>query len=343
MKKEQERPELDGQQAVRIGSYAALATALVLGTAVHCGGDTPSSSPDSSPDGAASLRGDEEQSSSADSVAPRPDGARDDGGADKDSGDADAPLDAVADTTSSSVDSGTAATPTGPSGAWVLRFDDEFNGTQVDTSKWSFQSGAEGDWSTTPFGTGNLGNQQLEFDEPGGCSVGGGTLIITAKPASITSAGGAHYAWSSCYITSIPSYSFQYGYIEERARLPSARGFWPAFWTWQTPGASYHETDAYEFYSDNHSNLYLTQHDGAGGACTIHPTFDPSAGYHVYGVDIEPTGTDFWIDGQNVCHVAGTSTGEANIIDDMFVYSQIPPVPGTVEHKYVDYVRAWQR
>ena len=71
-----------------------------------------------------------------------------------------------------------------------------------------------------------------------------------ATREAITSPSGERYDWTSCLISSTPSYAFQYGYIEERAVLPAQRGFWPAFWTWQAAGVDRHiETDVYEFYS----------------------------------------------------------------------------------------------
>ena len=228
--------------------------------------------------------------------------------------------------------------PLGAPGSWSLAFSDEFSGSALDTGKWATKSSAEGDG-----GQGNTGNQQLEWNQPSNCSVSGGALTMTAKPDSITSPSGHHYDWSSCLLSSTPSYAFRYGYIKERAQFPTQKGFWPAFWTWQAPSVNqWVETDAYEYYSDNHTRLYLTQHSGSGGGCNITLPFDPTTGMHVYGTDIEPTGTDWYVDGVHVCHTGSTSAGMTNIIDDMFVYSVIPPAPGTVAHKTIDYIRAWQ-
>ena len=215
-------------------------------------------------------------------------------------------------------------------------FADEFSGSAVDTSKWAFRSYAEAD-----NGQGNKGNQQLEWNQAANCSVGNGALTITAKPDSITSPSGVHYDWSSCLITSTPSYAFQYGYIEERAQFPSQAGFWPGFWTWQVPGLNqWVETDAYEYYSDNPSRLYLTQHSGSGGQCVVNPGFDPSGGFHTYGVDVAPTGTTWYVDGRAVCSSSATSAGSTNIISNLFVYDRLPPAAGTVAQKQVDYIRA---
>lgn len=229
--------------------------------------------------------------------------------------------------------------PKGPTGKWRYAFGDDFNGTQVDWQKWADWSSAE-----TDNGHGNKNNQQLEWNHRKNCSVANGQLKITAKPDNITSSSGIHYNWSSCLLSSSPSYAFRYGYIEASAKFPKSRGFWPAFWTWQTAGNNqWTETDVYEYYSDNRTKIYMTQHSGVKGGCQITPSFDPSNGFHVYGADIKVTGTDFYIDGKKVCTAPGTSTGWTNIILDMFVYSRVPPVPGTVAVKQVDYVRAWRR
>ncbi len=230
--------------------------------------------------------------------------------------------------------------PQGPGGSWDLRFQDEFSGSAVDWNKWADTSSAEADG-----GRGNKDNQQLEWNQRQNCSVADGLLTITARPDDITSPSGTRYDWSSCLLTSSPSYSFRYGYLETRARLPAQKGFWSAFWTWQAKGNDRRtETDVYEHYSHHRGRLHLTQHSGAGGGCTLRNLgFDPTRGFHTYGADITPSGTDFYVDGDKVCTAPGTSTGMTDIIVDMFVYSKVPPRPGTVATKQVEYVRAWQR
>lgn len=229
--------------------------------------------------------------------------------------------------------------PKGPDGTWNLAFEDDFDGSAVDRRKWAGTSSSQAD-----DGQGNKDNEQLEWNQDDNCSVADGRLTITAKPDDIVAPSGEQYDWSSCLLTTVPSYSFQYGYMETRAKFPPQKGFWPAFWTWQTPGSDeVIETDAYEYYSDNRRRLYLTQQSGEGGGCELDVDFRPSRGFHTYGVDIKETGTDFYIDGELVCTAEGTSTGATNIIVNMAVYARIPPEPGTEAVTQIDYVRAWQR
>jgi len=221
---------------------------------------------------------------------------------------------------------------------WKLIFDEEFNGTKIDKSKWADHSSAE-----TDAGHGNLGNLQLEWNSFDNMSVSNGALSITAQREGYTSAAGNHYSWTSGLLTSSPSFAFRYGYIEERAKLPAEKGFSPAFWTWQQPGSnSWQETDVYEFFSDNHTKLYLTSQIGAGGGTVHRPLLNPSSGYHTYGADIQPTGTTWYIDGVKVAYAPGAPSEPTNLITNLAVYSKIPPASTTHSAtKSVDYIRVY--
>jgi len=228
--------------------------------------------------------------------------------------------------------------PDGPTGSWNLAFDSEFDGTSVNTAQWAYSSSAESD-----DGDGNLPNGQLEWDQSQNCSVANGYLTIMSRRQNVTSPSGTGYGWTSCLLTTTPSYAFQYGYMETRAKFPDVAGFWPGFWTWQE-GDSYIETDAFEFYSNDQGQIFLTQHSGSEGGCQgLTLGFDPSADFHTYGVDIEPSGTTWYIDGKEVCSASGTSTGLTNIIINDFVYANDPPAASTdAATEEIQYVRSWQ-
>jgi len=234
--------------------------------------------------------------------------------------------------------SGPPPMPVGQKTGWQLAFSDEFDGTSLDPARWADRSTAEPDE-----GRGNLDNQQLEWNQAANCQVTGGELDLTARRERVTSPSGTRYDWTSCLVTTARSYQFQYGYLEERSILPAAQGFWPAFWTWQVRGVNQHtETDVYEFYSDNHQRLYVTQYSGRKGRCDWQPPFDPTQAWHTYGAAITPSGTTWYVDGAPICHTDATSDAPANIISNLAVYSKIPPDAATTSAtKRVDYVRAW--
>jgi hypothetical protein len=230
--------------------------------------------------------------------------------------------------------------PAGQDGGWELVFSDEFTGGTLDRTKWTDRSSAEAD-----DGHGNRDNDQLEWNQAANCSVSGGELAMTARREVFTAPSGTGYAWTSCLLSTEPSYAFRYGFIEERAVLPAQKGFWPAFWTWQAAGVEAHvETDVYELYSANRHELHLTQHSGRQGGCRWRPRFDPAAGWHTYAASIEPSGTVWYVDGVEVCRTGATSDGITNIIANLAVHAPDPPAAGvTTAVSRVDYIRAWQR
>jgi beta-glucanase (GH16 family) len=230
--------------------------------------------------------------------------------------------------------------PAGADGDWRLAFRDEFQGPALDRSQWTDSSSAEADG-----GHGNKDNEQLEWNQAANCTVSDGELVMTAKRQAFTSPSGAGYDWTSCLLSSAPSFAFRYGFIEERAILPAPKGFWPAFWTWQATGVDAHvETDVYEFHSADRHELLLTQHSGGEGSCRWRPRFDPAADWHTYGASVEPSGTVWYVDGAAVCRTAATSDGLTNVISNLAVHAADPPAADvTTAVKRVDYIRAWQR
>lgn len=235
--------------------------------------------------------------------------------------------------------------PLGAGSNWVYTFGDEFDGAAVDWNKWADTSSAESD-----NGRGNPDNQQLEWNQGKNCAVAAGVLTLTAKRERVRSPSGRTYDWTSCLLSSHKRYNFRYGFIEARMKLPALAGFWPAFWTFQAPGAQqWNETDVFEYYSDNKSRLYLNQYVIKNGAEQLDSYiltigFDPSAGYHVYGADIAPDATRFYVDGKLVRTTANVSQIDSSILVDHFVYAGKPPAASTQSAiTQVDYIRAWKR
>jgi beta-glucanase (GH16 family) len=221
-----------------------------------------------------------------------------------------------------------------------LVFADEFDGTSIDRTKWAIHSSAETDQCL-----GNKGNnEQLEWHTWDALSMRDGKLTMTATKNNPAPG----YEWSGALITTgqacghEPSQSFavQPGdYVETRLKLPSAKGFWPSTWTWNGNGSN--EQDTYEFYSDNHNRLYLTNHQSPGGQCPYEAAADLTTDWHTIAQKLGPDETIWYLDGKEICRQGAYSgTGDALILD-LFVYSKIPPTV-TSESMQVDYVHVYR-
>ena len=105
---------------------------------------------------------------------------------------------------------------------WILTFQDEFDGTALDTaSKW-----VPRDESPT------IRNQELQAVVPEALSVGGGALNITAEMRKADYAGALREYTSGMAITK-GRFSQQYGLVEIRCRWPDGPGLRSSVWMLQ--------------------------------------------------------------------------------------------------------------
>ena len=139
----------------------------------------------------------------------------------------------------------------------TLIWADEFNGTTLDQTKWSYQTGdgcAEGicGW----------GNNELQYYQSSNVTVSGGQLHITAKKERVQGK-----SYTSGRIRSINKGDWTYGRFEARVKLPGGNGLWPAFWmlpTDNTYGAwpQSGEIDIMEFVAATPDHVLGTIHYG---------------------------------------------------------------------------------
>jgi beta-glucanase (GH16 family)/lysophospholipase L1-like esterase len=223
---------------------------------------------------------------------------------------------------------------------YTLTFQDEFNGSALDTSKWTNHIWYAGSDS-------NINYQ-----------VSNGALNI--YPAS---------NFIDRHIVTQGKFEQTYGFFEARLKMPIGHGCWPAFWLLNsdngaTTGAE-PEIDIMECYpgdetgywadTNNHpirfEATYFQDGAGQGGAEQSYPysTTDLSAAYHVYGLKWEANKLTYYFDG------VAFATATISMPKKMYLllslqfqsWSASGPGDGTtplgITNSYsVDYVRAWQ-
>ena len=101
---------------------------------------------------------------------------------------------------------------------YQLKWNDEFNGSSLDSSKWDYEIGT-GEWG--------WGNNEMQYytNRSENLYINNGSMKIVARKENYQ---GKEY--TSSRIITKNKYEFHYGYIEARMALPSSLGIWPAFW-----------------------------------------------------------------------------------------------------------------
>ena len=186
--------------------------------------------------------------------------------------------------------SGTVATPTNPPAVtkpvtvtpadtavdlsgYTLAWSDEFSGTSVDTTKWTFE-------------TGNLGvNNEREYYQAANATVANGTLMITAKKETVQ-----NFLYTSARLNTLNKFSAQYGRIEARIKLPLSAGLWPAFWSMGANIMSVNWPQCGEMDIMEHVNadnvIHGTMHWNVNGHVYYGLTTTTTAGdYHIYAIE----------------------------------------------------------
>lgn len=93
---------------------------------------------------------------------------------------------------------------------------DEFIGNKIDVPYWTFEIGN---------GVDGWGNAERQFYKTENASVEGGYLTITAKKESFSG-----FEYTSSRLKTQFDFTFKYGRIDVRAKLPKGQGIWPAIW-----------------------------------------------------------------------------------------------------------------
>ena len=176
--------------------------------------------------------------------------------------------------------------------AWILAWSDEFNGSAIDPSSWTFDTGGSG------WGNNELENYTARADN---AIVANGSLLIMAKKETLGS-----NAYTSARMKTQGLRTFMYGRVEARMKLPQGQGLWPAFWMlgqnittvgWPACG----EIDIME-HIDSVPLCYGTMHwDNNGHVQYGSTTACDVSQYHVYAVEWDASGISWYVDTVRYC------------------------------------------
>lgn len=232
---------------------------------------------------------------------------------------------------------------------WDLIWNDEFDGTTLDTLKWEALDRRDSF------------NNEKQYYHPDQVTVGGGNLQLTA--INVPRAG---KAYQSGLITSQDL--FGPGRFEARIDLPTSQGMWPAFWLnanhvpWPQGG----EIDIMENRGSEPFTTSSAYHwqTNPGPCCDQHQYVDQEysafaggqpvnfhAGFHIYTAEWDDTTVRYYVDG-NLYHTVTETANRPifetakNIIVNLAVGGDFggDPDGSTIwpQTMLVDYVRYWQ-
>lgn len=196
---------------------------------------------------------------------------------------------------------------------WELVWSDEFDGVEIDQSKWGFETNCWGG-----------GNNELQCytDRPENAFLRDGKLVIHAQPEEFTgpaepldwesNAGERTLPYTSARLRTLGKGDWQYGRIEVRAKLPAGQGIWPAIWMlptdWAYGGwAASGEIDIMEAVNlpvgTGEKQIHGTLHYGREWPENVHSgtsyTFedsDPVADFHSYAIEWSPREIRWFVD-----------------------------------------------
>jgi beta-glucanase (GH16 family) len=171
-----------------------------------------------------------------------------------------------------------------------LVWEENFTGKTLDVETWNFELGD----GCPNCGWGNNERQLYTRDNH---NISAGNLVITAKKEG--------NSYTSTRITTQGKKEFKYGYIEAKAKLPTGKGIWPAFWMlgsnisqvgWPKCG----EIDILEYVGKESSTVFTSLHTQDSHGNTINTKKSVidgiEDGFHLYAIDWSADKIDFYVD-----------------------------------------------
>lgn len=242
-------------------------------------------------------------------------------------------------------------TPEWERSGWTLIWQDEFEASELDSEKWVAEIGGHG-W----------GNNEYQFytDRPENIRLEDGNLVIEARKEFFIR---RHY--TSGRIKTQGLFSFTYGRVEARMKLPYGQGIWPAFWMLgdnidEVPWPLSGEIDIMEHIGKEPRRIYGTVHgpgySGSGGIghFTTLPENSLQEEFHTFAIEWDPGEIRWFVDDEEFFKLTSDQVNNEWVYDHPFFilinlavggYWPGYPDESTVFPQFltVDYVRVYQR
>lgn len=173
---------------------------------------------------------------------------------------------------------------------YKLEWEDDFNGTELDKNSWNVELHEPG-WVNAEL------QEYVNSDK--NIYVKDGNLVIQAIKDEDK--------YTSGRVNTQNKHDYQYGRFEARAKVPSGKGFLPAFWMMPTDESYYGqwpkcgEIDVMEVLGDQTNKAHSTLHFGEPHTQkqgTYEGEVDFSEDFHVYACEWDPDEFRFYVDDQ---------------------------------------------
>jgi beta-glucanase (GH16 family) len=234
---------------------------------------------------------------------------------------------------------------------WTLVWQDEFDGPEIDRTKWTFDIGGHG-WGNNEW--------QTYTERPENARIEDGMLVIEAREEQFVNRN-----YTSARMKTQGLHAWQYGRIEARMKLPYGQGIWPAFWMLganiqQRPWPGSGEIDIMEYIGRDANRIYGTVHGpgySGGGGIGNHinmPAGSVNENFHVYAIEWEENEIRWYVDDEQFFSLTSDAVrGEWVFNQPFFILINLAvggawpgyPNESTVFPQFllVDYVRVYQR
>lgn len=230
--------------------------------------------------------------------------------------------------------------------SYTLIWNDEFNGKELNNSKWTIENRHPQSRS-----------EELEIYIPDEVYIENGDLVLRSQKKNYN-----EYNYTSGSVISRDLFFQKYGMFEIRAKLPKGKGIWSAFWLAPNDPVWPPEIDVFEMLGHDTRKIYMSNHwkcenpIKATASCFYQSEYtisdlnlpDFSSEYHTFAIIWEP-GLIRWI-------IDGNERSRSTLfVPDIPMYLYLNTAVGgnwpgnpdstTVfpQYYYIDYVRVYEK